>query len=132
MDDYIKAYELLEIRMKEGEHTEVLYARPIKWNKDDFTGEGIDDEGHEIEAVEWEFSCPDCGQLSTIDKDNVVTIDGYDYTFCKQTNYGFETVKEVLDEIEAIESGAYNKQFRLENPIETGKMVLEEEWLITS
>lgn len=46
---------------------EIVGARPTGWDKSDVDGFGHDEEGNDVNAIEWNTTCPQCADLVTFD-----------------------------------------------------------------
>jgi len=61
----IPCYKLVEVRVG----SQIVSARPVRWDEQDEDGFGHSVDGKEISAIGFHTTCPSCGEL--IDFDNV-------------------------------------------------------------
>jgi len=54
-----QCYQLIDVVCK----GQQLQARPVEWDREDYTGFGKDRKGTEVKAVGFHTTCPNCGNL---------------------------------------------------------------------
>lgn len=63
----ILAYDLIKITIG----SETLYARPIKWDREDNDGQGNDINKNPISPIRYMATCPNCAQLLEFDNNQL-------------------------------------------------------------
>lgn len=80
-------YDLKEVRLG----TEVLYARPIEWDREQADGNGNDKFGNPILPIKFESTCPKCAQLISFGpKDIFFSTKGFESIACTTCSAGAE------------------------------------------
>lgn len=78
-----RAYELMKITLMIDSVPMAVMARPVEWDKEDFTGVGIAENGDPCMPTKWQTTCPGCGLLVEFKDDDIITHkDEKEYTYC--------------------------------------------------
>lgn len=63
----MKCYELIDVKIK----SELIQARPIRWDREIADGFGNDKNGEPVESIEFHTTCPYCGNLIQFTRDSL-------------------------------------------------------------
>lgn len=74
----IPAYDLIKVYVT----NKPVEARPVQWDGKDFTGQGVDKDGNDINAIAYITTCPNCGDLIQFMVNSVVKDGDHDTIVC--------------------------------------------------
>jgi hypothetical protein len=85
-------FDLKEVRIGR----DIVHARPIAWDREDFDGFGNDKDGEQMKPVSFHTTCPACAQLVEFSPDSLFTgVDGsIDNLACGSCKAGVERAKD--------------------------------------
>lgn len=88
----IKCFELITVKLAD----EFVQARPVAWDKEIVDGFGNDKDGNEVTPVEFDATCPKCGNLVHFSTKDIYKVSGDDNIKCGECFAGNERAPDLF------------------------------------